>query len=61
MRATLEDFATRALQNPERSLKDAAIAAGFSDFSAFHRAFKRWTGVSPSEFRRAKADESPNG
>lgn len=54
VRATLEDFATRLLQNPERSLKDAAIAAGFSDFSSFHRAFKRWTGVSPSEFRRTK-------
>lgn len=54
LRATLEEFVERALQNPERLLKEVAIAAGFSDFSAFHRAFKRWTGVSPSEYQRTK-------
>ncbi len=33
------------------SVKDAAYRLGFSDPAAFSRAFKRWTGTSPSETR----------
>jgi AraC-like DNA-binding protein len=29
---------------------------GFSDESAFAKAFRRWTGLSPSQFRDQSAD-----
>lgn len=37
----------------DRSAKLDAVAGelGFSEYSAFHRAFRRWTGISPTEFR----------
>lgn len=34
-----------------QSVKEAAYRLGFSDPAAFSRAFKRWTGSSPSEMR----------
>jgi AraC-like DNA-binding protein len=33
-------------------IKDLAARLGFSEPSAFHRAFKRWTGLTPAEYRR---------
>ena len=33
------------------SVERAAELAGFNDSSAFHRAFRRWTGIAPGQFR----------
>jgi AraC-like DNA-binding protein len=33
-------------------LSEAALKLGFSDLTSFHRAFKRWTGTPPAEFRK---------
>ncbi len=47
------DLAVRHLANPATSAGQVGFLLGFSEPSAFHRAFKRWTGKSPSEFRVA--------
>lgn len=41
----------------DASLAETAFALGFSDQSAFHRAFVRWTGTSPGRYQRARASE----
>jgi AraC-like DNA-binding protein len=38
------------LRRPDCSIKDLACRLGFSEPSAFHRAFKRWTGTTPSAY-----------
>ena len=46
--------ASRLLQETTQSVADIALACGFYDHSAFTRAFRLATGVTPTEFRRAK-------
>jgi AraC-like DNA-binding protein len=42
-----------------REISEIAAAAGFSDPRAFTRAFKRWTGRPPSQFKTMEANISP--
>lgn len=44
--------AERHLRNPALSLADVAALLGFADQSGFQHAFKRWSGVSPGDYRR---------
>jgi AraC-like DNA-binding protein len=55
---TRKDLALRYIDDATRSITDVAFTLGFSQQSAFTRAFKRWTGLNPTEYR---AGLSPHG
>ena len=44
-------FAKRLLEDSARSIYQVAFDMGFSDPTAFHRAFRRWTGMTPLQYR----------
>lgn len=48
---TRKDLAISYLQNKNLSINEITYQLGFSDSRSFGRAFKRWTGVSPSVYR----------
>lgn len=48
------DRAIALLAQPDQSIGDLALAAGFSESSAFCRAFKAWTGLAPTSFRNSR-------
>ncbi|MEC4812437.1 MAG: AraC family transcriptional regulator [Scytonema sp. PMC 1069.18] len=50
---TRRELALRYLRKQETSIHDVAFLLGFSEPSAFHRAFKRWTQQTPRSYRAA--------
>ena len=51
--------AERHLRAREMAICEVSYLLGFSEPSAFHRAFRRWTGSTPAEFRRAHSAPRP--
>ena len=53
-----QSSAKRLLTRSEESIERIAQLTGFSDSSAFFRAFKKWTGSTPSQYRKSKQSAS---
>ena len=49
--------AQRLLDSPDRKVIDVALDLGYSDPAHFTRAFSRWSGVTPREFRRLQSTQ----
>jgi len=50
---TREQLAVAYLENRELTLTEITYLLGFSESSAFNRAFKRWKGVSPKQWQKS--------
>jgi AraC-like DNA-binding protein len=48
----LAEMAARHLQESGLSVEAVAALLGYNDAAAFHKAFRRWYGQSPGQFRR---------
>jgi AraC-like DNA-binding protein len=53
------ELAERHLADATLDLTDIAFLLGYSEQSAFQRAFKRWTGVAPAQWRSRHQAPSP--
>ena len=51
----------RLLANPALAIKQVAEAVGYADPANFARAFTKWTGVSPREWRRRRPGQGGRG
>ncbi len=52
-----EERARHLLKNSRLTVESIALKLGFSETASFSRAFKRWTGASPSAFRGGDEDD----
>ena len=46
------DLARSYLEERHFAIEEVAFLLGFAETSTFYRAFRRWTGMTPGEFRR---------
>ncbi len=56
--ALRRDIAIAELQRTNRTIADIANMVGFAEPSAFHRAFHKWTGMRPADYRPARSAQS---
>ena len=52
VKETRKNIAKKYLNDRNISIDEITYILGFSETSAFHRAFKNWTGVTPTQFRK---------
>ena len=48
-----QEVSFRHLRREDLQISEIAVRLGYSEVSAFDRAFRRWSGTSPLAFRRA--------
>lgn len=53
LKRTRKEIAIAYLQKPKISISEVAFLLGYSESSAFQRAFKNWSGKSPYEYRQS--------
>jgi len=51
--AVVRDTVSELLADPTMKIEAVALSAGFARASAFVKAFKRWTGRTPTDYRKA--------
>jgi AraC-like DNA-binding protein len=54
---TRRRFAVTYLRDPNHTMTEIAFLLGYSEVSAFDRAFKRWTGSTPSNYRKKEVGQ----
>ena len=54
--AARKDLALHYMRNQDMPLTEIALCLGYSELSAFSRAFRAWTGVSPKKYRRGLSE-----
>ncbi|GJL82605.1 MAG: AraC family transcriptional regulator [marine bacterium B5-7] len=52
LRAARQELALHYMNEPEMPFTEIAYNLGYSELSAFSRAFRSWTGMSPQRYRR---------
>ena len=52
LRAARRELALHYMNEPEMPFTEIAYNLGYSELSAFSRAFRSWTGMSPQRYRR---------
>ncbi|MFC6671404.1 AraC family transcriptional regulator [Marinobacterium aestuariivivens] len=50
-----KEAALNYMNSPQLAINDVAALMGFDEPSAFFRSFKKWTGMTPGEYRRSDA------
>lgn len=53
----LQARATELLTDRSNRIQDVAARLGFADAASFRKAFKRWFGAAPGQWRRGDGDE----
>lgn len=48
------ELALRYLEDQQLTLTEIGFMLGFAELSSFHRAFRRWTGTTPGQYRRGR-------
>ncbi len=55
-----KEHACRWLNQPELKINAVSALLGFDEPSAFHRSFKKWTGMTPGEYRASRQPHALN-